>query len=184
MPKSMTLTYTVTVDPDIPEDKKKFEKFVLKTLNDKRGIPRLYGHKLKFKQVPIGERANIRLHLSSNEKVGKICGFDLLSCADISNNHIYINWARWNEGSETFRNGLPKNKKKNWLEQYRQYIVIHEFSHLLGMRHPPKTLRFKSTETASPMIQQTVDLQGGISCPWPKMSDKKYFENYVILNIH
>lgn len=179
----MILTYTVTIDEGIPQNKKEFERFVQKTLNDRRGIPKLFRHKLKFKQVPVGEKANIELYLSTNEKVNNICGFDLLSCADMATNRIYINWTRWKDGSETFKSGVPAGKKRNWLKMYRQYIVVHEFMHILGCPHVGKSVRYKKGEYASPMVQQTIDLQGGLACPWPKMSDKKLFKNYIVLDL-
>ena len=177
--KDMVLKYTIKVQEGLDLDKKEFARFVAKTLNDKRGWTKLYKNKLKFKQVGLDEKANFHINMVTGDVVHKICGFENLSCADRSDSNIYLNYTNWTEGSPTLREGYGKT----WKIDCKRYVLLHETGHILMYDHPEKSVRYKPNEKVSVMVQQTIENRGGKLHPWPELSDKAYFQNYVYLNL-
>lgn len=170
----MLLTYTVEIQKGYQKDLNKIANTIQKIYDSKRGLTVLYNNKLKFKRVPLDKSANFHIKITSNEDIKRICGFDLLSCADMITNIIYLNYDRWWYGSPTFFDGLKTKDKKKQMELYRIYLVNHETGHQLGFDHPPKSYQVKSNEPCSFMAQQTINLHGGLSNPYPMITDKKY----------
>lgn len=177
----MHLTYKLLIDPHIPFNPKLLKEFVQCVIHHKNGIKTLFNNKLKLTQVPNEAKSDITIILSSNNDIERICGFNLLSCADRLNGHIYLNWTRWDEGSDIFFNGLTSKYKRlshtQKMNLYRTYVVNHEILHILGFDHPPSDTHFKG-KSASVMAQQTINLQGGTSWWWPVKKDKIYFKQY------
>ncbi len=175
--KDMVLKYTVKIQDGLDLNKKEFERFVNETFNDKRGWTKLYKNKLKFKQVKVGEKADFHVNMVTGDVVHRICGFENLSCADRSDANIYLNYQNWTEGSPTLGEGYGKN----WKINSRRYVLSHELGHLLQMGHSLK--RYKPHEKMSVMVQQTIRNPGGKFHPWPELSDKEFFEDYIYINL-
>lgn len=178
----MIINYKIIIDKNIPFNINTFRNFIKKVIHDKKGIRVLFSDKLILKETKDpNEQTQMTINLVSNDDVERICGFDLLSCADRTNGNVYLNWTRWDEGSHVFFGGLKgkyaKLSKKEKINLYRTYIVNHEILHILGFDHPPPNVSFKGKRT-SVMAQQTVDLRGGATWWWPEKSDKAYFRRY------
>jgi hypothetical protein len=180
----MEIKYRVRIDPNIPFNKNSFKQFIKKVIHDKRGIRVLFGRGLRLIEVPesyIGNDVKMTINLVSNTDVERICGFDLLSCADRTDGNVYLNWTRWDEGSDVFFNGLwgkyANMNHKEKINLYRIYVTNHEILHILGFDHPPDNINFKGGKS-SVMAQQTIDLRGGKSWWWPERSDKSFFKKY------
>jgi hypothetical protein len=179
----MIIRYKLLIDSNISFNPSTLKLFVHKVVNHKNGIKVLFGKKLKLIQISNDspEHAHITISLVCNKDIERICGFDLLSCADRLDGHVYLNWTRWHEGSDVFFNGLTgkyaKLKYSDKLNLYRTYVVNHEIMHILGFDHPPPNTNFNGRK-ASVMAQQTINLQGGTSYWFPVLSDKKYFKKY------
>lgn len=179
---TITVKYKVIIDPNIKYDINKLKKFIKKVIHDPKGMRVLFGKGLRLIEVNNDDNdVKMTINLVSNDDIERICGFDLLSCADRTNGHVYLNWTRWDEGSDVFFDGLwgkyAKLSNKAKLDLYRTYVVNHEILHILGFVHPPDKERFNG-KNASVMAQQTIDLRGGRSWWYPVKSDKKYFKYY------
>ena len=178
------IKYRVRVDKDVPFSIGTFTRFIKKVIHDPKGMRVLFGRGLKLIEVPesyMGDDVKMTINLVSNDDIERICGFDLLSCADRTDGNVYLNWTRWDEGSDVFLGGLwgkyAKMSKSAKMDLYRTYIVNHEILHILGFDHPPAGVRFDG-KNASVMSQQTINLQGGRSWWWPVKGDKKFFKDY------
>jgi len=183
----MIIKYCVKIGDSscIGEDLKSFKKFIKTVIHDAKGMRVLFGHRLKLEEVECGgESVKMTINLVTNNDVERICGFNLLSCADRTNGNVYLNWTRWSEGSQIFFDGLQgkyaKLGKRAKMDLYRTYVVNHEILHILGFIHPEKHERFDK-KNCSIMCQQTINLQGGQSWWWPVKRDKKYFQDYTYI---
>lgn len=170
----MLLTYTIEIETSDKDKLPSFSKQIQEIYDSKKGLKILYNNKLKFKRVKLGNPANFHIKLVSNDRIKRHCGFDLLSCADMGINTIFLNCERWWNASETFIRGLRSKDKKNYLKLYQIYVVNHETGHILGFDHPTPSYTLKSDEPCSFIAQQTINTHGGYSNPWPMITDKKY----------
>jgi hypothetical protein len=98
------------------------------------------------------------IRMSSSETIKNTCKFhdEELSCADLSNNVIFINSNRWNHGS--VESGLS-------LEAYRVYLVNHEFGHLLNRGHSGCSSNYR--DLCPVMYQQTISNRCCKPNSWP-----------------
>jgi hypothetical protein len=113
--------------------------YTFKQINAKDGISLRNKHTI----LTPWKKYIFHIRLSSNKFISKTCGFPGLSCADMSENIIYLNDINWVYG--TRESGMsPLN--------LRYYCINHEIGHLLG-RHHKKCIN--KTE-CSIMLQQTI----------------------------
>ena|SRR6478609_3669065 len=87
----------------------------------------------------------IHVRISMEETIKGACGFGKLSCADMAKNIIYFNVNRWLYGSK--ESGLS-------LEDYKNYLIFHEWGHLLGRGHA--TCSKNEDDPCPIMYQQTI----------------------------
>lgn len=85
---------------------------------------------------------------------------DKLSVANMGDRTIDINYCRWTEKCP--------NKSELPLEQYQQYVILHEVGHILGKPHP-KPSELPDQLEAPIMMQQTLGIKhyAPNSCPTP-----------------
>jgi len=164
----MFLTYTVKFDKSLMMNETLVENKIKSVLQDPRGwlshgyifeqVDKGYkseGYKSDKRYKSDGYKSDIIIKIVPAKTVEKICSFKGLSCADISNNTIYINVNRWKRGS--------KHSKLN-LDNYRIYLVNHEIGHLLGRGHSEC---LKNNSKVPVMVQQTLGIGKCKPNPWP-----------------
>lgn len=158
--------YHVQTHEDIPvQDAVHFRQTVLQTLQDPRGwgTP-FYEVPLEtLLQMPKSSVFIIRLtpaHVMN--EMYEHFKEKQLSVANMSERTIDINWCRWTENCPNLSQ-LP-------LDQYRQYVILHEVGHMMGKKHPTTVV----PQTEAPvMMQQTLGIQHHQPNPWPTDYDKK-----------
>lgn len=137
-------------------------------LDDKKGWKKLgYNFKqiqpikgLELRKNKENWRNVFHVRFSSPETIKKTCNISDLSCADMGKNIIYFNKDRWLHGS----------KESNLsLDDYRNYVVLHEFGHLLNRLHQKCTLN--KNDKCSIMYQQTKSTGCCTPNPWILDSD-------------
>ena len=112
------LKYKVNIEFGINRTLKNFENEIKDILTDKRGFPIIF--------VQDQFNYDFEINLSKPKTIQHTCNFKGLSCADMSNNKIYINNSRWINGSKASRLSL---------KNYRKYAIYHETGHILGLGH-------------------------------------------------
>jgi hypothetical protein len=135
------------------DDAPEFAAVVQRTLTDPRGWQRA-----GFRLV-LDPRAAYRVVLVEPAEAERLCRpYDVYSKYSCQNGPVVvINAERW-------RHATPK-----WtgtLSAYRQMLVNHEFGHLLGMHHPAAQCP-RPGVLAAVMAQQSTELNGCLSNPWP-----------------
>jgi hypothetical protein len=143
-------TYNVNIDTDITMNMNLVREKISSVLNDKRGWKRL-GYEFYYQE----HNPNIRINIVNENKIVNICKFRGLSCADTSNNIVYINIKRWRRGSTA---------SKLSLDDYRTYLVNHEIGHLPGRSHRECGKRGTKVPV---MVQQTLGIANCKPNPWP-----------------
>lgn len=124
-------------------------------LNDKRGWKKS-GYSFKHKKEDREDQYHyFRICFVKQSYIEGICHFTGLSCADLTNNTIYININRWRRGSN--RSGLD-------LDSYRTYVINHEVGHILGRGHNKPGRRGSKVPV---MVQQTLGIGECKPNPWP-----------------
>ncbi len=147
-------TYTIEVDEGLPVDADEFAREVSKTLNNPSGWGR------NFQQVADPAKADTRIVLASPNLVDELCA-PLQTMGQTSCNRdefTVINIQRWAYGASPFL------QAGGTLDEYRQYVISHEVGHALGNGHATCPGR---GELAPGMLQQTLDLKGCKTNPWP-----------------
>ena len=129
------IRYTTSVDSDVDYDPRQFAEEIAIYLADPEGWAQLH-------TFVVGKGKRIRL--SSPHTLKKECQDDMLSCAMLGGNEIWLNSNRWIHGAAPSK--LP-------LERYRQYMVSHEMGHSLGYDHVQCT-----SGPAPVMMQQTLGI--------------------------
>lgn len=130
---------------------------IISTLNDKRSWTK-YG--FKFHYTP-NQKTNFLITIATNSSIQRICNFDGLSCADLSDNIIYLNLENWKGGCR---------KSKLSLQDYRTYMILHEVGHIIGKKHI-KIKNCKPLTKCPVMIQQTLGIYNLLPNCWPTKYD-------------
>jgi hypothetical protein len=145
----------LTIDTDCKHDidHKEVDQFIHRVLQDPNGWTK-FGYifqkitcsrGIQLRRKPDNRNKVFHVRVSTNDTIKKDCKFGGLSCADMLRGTIYLNLQRYLGGSIASR--LP-------IWQYRQYMVNHEFGHLLGRGHVGCS---DNVDDACPvMYQQTI----------------------------
>jgi hypothetical protein len=88
---------------------------------------------------------------------------DQLSVANMDDRIIDINYCRWTEDCP--------NDSQLALENYHQYVVMHEVGHILGKPHPAPS-KLPNQTKAPIMMQQTLGIQNYQPNSWPTNFDR------------
>jgi hypothetical protein len=168
------LTYNVFIEKELLNYKSEFIKTVYNILNDENGwkIP------CEFIENAAENECDFDIHLITHKNIiGKCKTLYNMSCVNnLGGNKIYVNINRWVYGSV--------HSKLN-IEQYRSYIINHEFGHLLNQNHcnPPNNAVLTPI-----MVQQTLGIGNGRPNfkPLPEERAKmfKEYELYILRKIN
>jgi hypothetical protein len=146
-------TYTVEVETATGVDPTEFATFVDATLSDPRSW--IADGSLSVQRVEAGGSA--RIVLATPGTTDALCAplrtNGTYSCGQ--GNTAVINLDRWNDGIDVWTGPL---------EEYRHYVVNHEFGHVLGHGHE---MCGGAGQAAPVMQQQTKGLDGCLPNGWP-----------------
>lgn len=153
------LTYAVLVETALGMDAQDVARQVHVVLDDTRGWrsrPGLEG--TRFRLVDTPDAADIVIHLASPAQVDRLCAplqtEGTWSCRNGKN--VMLNSDRWTSMTPTWAH--------HDVAEYRAYMVNHEVGHFLGLDHVPCP---KPGAPAPVMLQQSMDLGGCVTNPWP-----------------
>lgn len=146
-----------------PGISKRSKKLIMQILNDPRGW-RKY-HNVMFVDTPQQPpQRHFKVDIQKSSDILQTCGFNGLSCAIPDEGTIYLSNYRWTRGSR--KSGLNLN-------DYRHYLVNHEFGHLLGYDHLKARTDNGAKNIMCPvMVQQTVGIGTYKPNVWPTRQDK------------
>jgi hypothetical protein len=115
-----TIRYKFQIDPDVEINKHEDIAFLVASyLNSPDG----WGYFFEA----VDSREQVLIRLSTPKTIFEKCGLSgNLSCAELGGKYVYLNSDRWFYGA-------PKSKLA--LDDYRQYMVLHEIGHILGHDH-------------------------------------------------
>lgn len=146
------VTYTVEVEVGLPQDRREVAGVVEMTLADSRGWTA--GQARAVQRVD--GNADLRVLVATPGTTDDLCApLDTggrLSCRN--GDLVVLNAWRWVHGADSY----------DELDQYRRYLINHEFGHALGMDHDSCPA---PGEVAPVMVQQTKSLEGCRPNPWP-----------------
>lgn len=148
------LEVRVEVERGLPVDPQRFARFVMRTLNDRRG----WGARgrLSFARTD-GDGQDVRVVLASPATSAALCRplrtRGVASCGH--HGRAVLTMSRWVRTTPEFT---------RMRTTYRQYVVNHEVGHLLGHGHQTCPRR---GAVAPVMQQQTYGLKGCRPNPWP-----------------
>lgn len=136
-------TFRTSVDSNVKKQSDiEFAFLVTVYLNNPDGW-NTHGYTFEYSE----KNPNIVIRLSSPSTIVKECGLPHnLSCAEMNGTTIYLNADRWFSGA-------PASKLS--LENYREYMVLHEVGHILGFDHAKCPCKGCS---APIMMQQTLGI--------------------------
>ena len=122
-----------------------------------------------FNQVDNINDANIQVYFKTNDELKKIVNYNKnlinLSITDYTTNptSIYFNLQNWNNPPKEFKT------KYNRLENYRAYLVQHEFGHAIGFGHSSRPYKDKEMKNCPVMLQQSKYTEPYcVANPWVK----------------
>ena len=149
------VTYSVEVEKGLPYSATAVAQVVDRVLADRRGWTSLAAARVR--RVP--SSAAMRVLLATPETTDALCAplqtGSRLSCRN--GEKVILNAWRWANGAESYGDDL---------QDYRTYLINHEFGHALGNRH--RTCPRKGA-VAPVMAQQTKGLGGCRANPWPRI---------------
>lgn len=128
-------------------------EFMIQILNHPRAwkVPFYYNHKTTKIQVYKMPGKQIDLLFKSNDLVG----LSVCDRTDSKNIKIYLRKENWDS--------IPKVSGYSSLQQYRIYLILHEFGHALGYDHEKCT---HNGDPAPVMLQQTKGTGKCYPDPW------------------
>lgn len=149
----LTVTYSVEVEEGLPYTPADIADVVDRVLGDDRGWTAVMSRSLQR----VSSTPTFRIRLATPETADALCApLDTdgrLSCRN--GEMVVLNAWRWASGAHAYGDDL---------RGYRVYMVNHEFGHALGNGH----VACPKVGTPAPvMVQQTKDLEGCTSNPWP-----------------
>jgi hypothetical protein len=145
--------YEVGTKGPVQSDLDEFRSMVAATLHDPRGwsLGRTVGY------LPVRRDGQVHIWLASPAAVDAahpVCSARYSCRVD---DDVYINDARWRDAPATF---VDRS-----LDDYRHYVINHEFGHWLGLKH--RGCR-RVGAAADVMQQQSISLDGCHSRLWPR----------------
>ncbi len=151
--RGRVLRVRVEVEQGLDVDRGAFARFVLTTLNDRRGWGR--GGRLTFARTD--GTPDMRVILASPTTSAELCRplvtLGRVSCGTAG--RAVLTYFRWVTGTPDYGDDRTG---------YRRYLVNHEVGHLLGYRHEPCPGKGRR---APVMQQQTKGLKGCTKNSWP-----------------
>jgi hypothetical protein len=150
-----TITYSVTAQGSVAGNLDEFAGVAAQTFADPRGWG--LGGTLAFQRVASG--GEFTLILASPAVVGANAGCDSYYSCRVGRN-VYINDERWRTATPSWPHGVAL---------YRQYVILHEVGHWLGLGHSNCPA---SGRSAPVMQQQSISLQGCRSNMWPLIAER------------
>lgn len=149
----LKVTYSVEVEEGLPYSPTDIADVVDRVLRDDRGWVAVMSRSLQR----VSSTPTFRIKLATPETADALCApLDTngrLSCRN--GQMVVLNAWRWANGAHAYGDNL---------KGYRVYMVNHEFGHALGNGHVACP---KDGSPAPVMVQQTKDLEGCTSNPWP-----------------
>ena len=150
-----TFTYSVTTQGTVYGNVNEFVTVAAQTLADPRGWS--LGGTLAFQRVSSG--GNFTLILAQPAVIGAIPGCDAYYSCRVGRN-VYINDDRWRTATSSWPHGVAL---------YRQYVILHEVGHWLGLGHS----NCPASGTSAPVMQQqSISLQGCRANVWPLIAER------------
>ncbi len=145
-------TVRISVEGGLPADGQAFARFVLRTLNDRRGWTRD-----GYTFARTDAKADTEVVLASPRTSARMCRplqtNGTLSCRN--GQQVVLTWYRWVNGQEDFAGDLTR---------YRQYLVNHEVGHFLGYGHESCP---GAGDPAPVMMQQSKGVKPCTPNAWP-----------------
>ncbi|MDO5495027.1 MAG: DUF3152 domain-containing protein, partial [bacterium] len=157
-PAREPFTVLVRVEEGIGIDPAAFTEQAFEILNDPRGWGEI--DQVSFARTSDPEAADVTLTLASPATTEELCGElptrGYTSCGRVG--AVNINAARWAHNADAFLAAGGSD------EEYRAYLLNHEFGHVLDHWHEHCPA---PGERAPVMLQQTLDLAGCTPNGWP-----------------
>jgi uncharacterized protein with LGFP repeats len=150
-----TFTYLVATQGTVYGNVDEFITVAAQTFADPRGWS--LGGTLAFQRVSSG--GDFTLILAQPAVIGAIPGCDAYYSCRVGRN-VYINDDRWRTATPSWPHGVAL---------YRQYVILHEVGHWLGLGHSNCP---GSGSSAPAMQQQSISLQGCRSNMWPLIAER------------
>lgn len=148
--------YDVRVEKGLDLDPEQAARLIAGVLDDQRSW-RGSG-RWRFELVAAGQPADLHAYLVTPGTTNKLCA-PLLTRGEVScqnGNEVVLNAKRWVLGADAYGDDV---------DNYRRYLVNHEFGHALGHSHVPCP---GAGRPAPVMMQQTKGLDGCRAKPWPR----------------
>jgi hypothetical protein len=152
-------TYDIKIPPSLNLRESLIINKITNTLNDSRGW-RKFSYRFDYVR-DLNIKPDFIITIVPNRIIKKVCGFNGLSCADSSTNIVYLNLEKWKKGS---------SKSKLSLDDYRNYLILHECSHITGKGHI-KLEDCKPGIKCPIMVQQTLGIGNLKPNCWPTKMD-------------
>jgi hypothetical protein len=149
------IRYDVRVEDGLPIDPDQAALLIQRVLDDERSWRG--SRRWRFELAPVGQDATLHAYIVTPKTTDRLCAPYLtrgkVSCQN--GNRVVLNAMRWMLGADSYGSDL---------DNYRRYLVNHEFGHTLGKRHVNCPER---GDVAPVMLQQTKGLWGCRKNPWP-----------------
>ena len=171
MPKHAVRVHVTA--PFTETDRRAFRRLVMRILQDARGWPEEF---VRHRGPDVDPRI-LHITLCTPDYMEREACPGLGNAREMSCYHggdrdqVYINAARWYQGSDAFFRGRRPDGAPLDMDDYRAYVVSHEVGHWRGLGHD---LACDARGRSPVMMQQTLghhDRATGAACaadPWPQ----------------